>query len=316
MKVTPWLEKAGRSQVALALEIRRAHFLEASRATCCNEGAPRPARKTSRSKKLSTLYWKKGRTLEYSFCQCTRATQRKWIDCERARSMPARGWRRVSANAGCACMRGENCAATQFFPPPSSCFENRTSRCSMSAAGSACWLSICAERNFLPPISGLDRDWPQNRACANAVKNGVYRDLDFIEQDVCDPIAQTGNIVLFDLLHYLQPNEQSAPARTARAARRARRPAGHSRLSARRQRPFLADASGGTLRPSDDLEHESAAPFSDPRENLCRLRPRSVLLQRRAALGRTPFNNHSSFFAGAWPQLFRSRQDAAVIRIR
>ena len=64
------------------------------------------------------------------------------------------------------------------------------------------------ERNFLPPISGLDRDGRKIER-ANAVKSGIYRDLDFIEQDVCDPIAQTGNIVLFDLLHYLCPNEQS-----------------------------------------------------------------------------------------------------------
>ena len=64
------------------------------------------------------------------------------------------------------------------------------------------------ERNFLPPISGLDRD-RRKIDRANAVKRGVYDDLDFIEQDVCDPIAQTGNIVLFDLLHYLDPNEQA-----------------------------------------------------------------------------------------------------------
>jgi hypothetical protein len=36
-----------------------------------------------------------------------------------------------------------------------------------------------------------------------------YRDLQFIEQDVCAPIAQSGNIVLFDSLHYLQPNDQA-----------------------------------------------------------------------------------------------------------
>ena len=77
---------------------------------------------------------------------------------------------------------------------------------------SAAWVGLLAfylrERNFLPPISGLDRDG-RKIARANAVKNSVYRDLYFMEQDVCDPIAQTGNIVLFDLLHYLQPNEQA-----------------------------------------------------------------------------------------------------------
>jgi SAM-dependent methyltransferase len=64
------------------------------------------------------------------------------------------------------------------------------------------------ERNFLPMICGLDRDG-RKIARANAVTNGVYHDLEFIEQDICGPIAQTGNVVLFDLLHYLSPNEQA-----------------------------------------------------------------------------------------------------------
>ena len=64
------------------------------------------------------------------------------------------------------------------------------------------------ERNFLPPISGLDRDGRKIER-ANAVAAGVYHDLDFIEQDVCESIAQSGNIVLFDLLHYLRPNDQA-----------------------------------------------------------------------------------------------------------
>jgi SAM-dependent methyltransferase len=64
------------------------------------------------------------------------------------------------------------------------------------------------ERNYLPPISGLDRDG-RKIARANTVTKGVYLGLDFIEQDICDPIAQTGNIVLFDLLHYLCPDDQT-----------------------------------------------------------------------------------------------------------
>jgi hypothetical protein len=64
------------------------------------------------------------------------------------------------------------------------------------------------ERNFLPPISGLDRDRRKIER-ANAVRQGIYGDLQFLEQDVTEPIAPTGNIVLFDLLHYLRPNEQS-----------------------------------------------------------------------------------------------------------
>jgi 2-polyprenyl-3-methyl-5-hydroxy-6-metoxy-1,4-benzoquinol methylase len=64
------------------------------------------------------------------------------------------------------------------------------------------------ERNFLPPISGLDRDGRKIER-ANAVAAGIYHDLDFIEQDVCESIPQTGNVVLFDLLHYLRPNDQA-----------------------------------------------------------------------------------------------------------
>jgi 2-polyprenyl-3-methyl-5-hydroxy-6-metoxy-1,4-benzoquinol methylase len=64
------------------------------------------------------------------------------------------------------------------------------------------------ERNFLPSISGLDSDGRKIER-ANAVASGVYHDLEFIEQGVCEPIAQSGNVVLFDLLHYLPPNDQA-----------------------------------------------------------------------------------------------------------
>jgi SAM-dependent methyltransferase len=64
------------------------------------------------------------------------------------------------------------------------------------------------ERNFLPPISGRDRDGRKIER-ANAVARGVYPDLEFVERDASEPISQTGNIVLFDLLHYLRPNDQA-----------------------------------------------------------------------------------------------------------
>ena len=64
------------------------------------------------------------------------------------------------------------------------------------------------ERNFLAPISGLDHDG-RKIARAQAVAERAYPDLRFIEQDVCAPIALSGNIVLFDLLHYLPPNKQA-----------------------------------------------------------------------------------------------------------
>jgi 2-polyprenyl-3-methyl-5-hydroxy-6-metoxy-1,4-benzoquinol methylase len=64
------------------------------------------------------------------------------------------------------------------------------------------------ERNFQPPIIGFDRDGRKIRR-ARAIGRSSYRDLEFVEQDVCDSIGQNGNIVLFDLLHYLRPNEQA-----------------------------------------------------------------------------------------------------------
>ena len=64
------------------------------------------------------------------------------------------------------------------------------------------------ERNFRPPISGFDCDRRKIERASAAAK-GRYCDLDFREQDVCDPIGPRGNVVLFDLLHYLSPNEHS-----------------------------------------------------------------------------------------------------------
>jgi len=65
------------------------------------------------------------------------------------------------------------------------------------------------EREFLEPIIGLDRDG-RKIARARVVAERTYPDLNFIEQDVCEPINALGNFVLFDVLHYLSPNEQMA----------------------------------------------------------------------------------------------------------
>ena len=64
------------------------------------------------------------------------------------------------------------------------------------------------ERNFRPPISGLDRDG-RKIARARVVAEGIYHGLEFLERDVSEPITRTGNIVLFDLLHYLPPHDQA-----------------------------------------------------------------------------------------------------------
>ncbi len=64
------------------------------------------------------------------------------------------------------------------------------------------------ERGFPAPIFGLDRDGRKIARGRAVVRRGDYREIELIEQDVCDSIGQSGNVVLFDLLHYLPPNEQ------------------------------------------------------------------------------------------------------------
>jgi 2-polyprenyl-3-methyl-5-hydroxy-6-metoxy-1,4-benzoquinol methylase len=65
------------------------------------------------------------------------------------------------------------------------------------------------ERNFAPAIVGFDRDRRKICRAAAVVRQSGYRDLEFIERDVTEMIGERGNVVLFDLLHYLPPNEQS-----------------------------------------------------------------------------------------------------------
>ncbi len=62
------------------------------------------------------------------------------------------------------------------------------------------------ERNFRPPVVGIDRDG-RKIARARAAAAG-YLDLDFIEQDAGENLQRTGSFALFDVLHYLPPTEQ------------------------------------------------------------------------------------------------------------
>lgn len=63
------------------------------------------------------------------------------------------------------------------------------------------------ERDFRPPISGLDRDRRKIER-AQTVADRRYEGLRFVHRDVSSPLSQTGNVVLADLLHYLSPNDQ------------------------------------------------------------------------------------------------------------
>ncbi len=62
------------------------------------------------------------------------------------------------------------------------------------------------ERNFRPPVVGIDRDG-RKIARARAAAAG-YPALDFLEQDAGEKLDRTGSVVLFDVLHYLPPAEQ------------------------------------------------------------------------------------------------------------
>lgn len=65
------------------------------------------------------------------------------------------------------------------------------------------------ERHFRPPIIGLDHDPRKIARALSVAARGAYSGLQFLEQNVSEPIEQSGNIVLFDLLHYLTPADQA-----------------------------------------------------------------------------------------------------------
>jgi 2-polyprenyl-3-methyl-5-hydroxy-6-metoxy-1,4-benzoquinol methylase len=151
------------------------------------------------------------------------------------------------------------------------------------------------ERHFIEPITGLDCD-RRKIGRARAVAQPTYRNLSFIEQDVCEPIAASGNVALFDVLHYLSPNEQMALLK---------------RLAAR-------VAPGGMLivreSPRDGnlrfwltclAEHFAQATAWNvkvklhfpTRDNICGVFANSDFSRQIAPLwGRTPFNNHLFVF--------------------
>jgi trans-aconitate methyltransferase len=152
------------------------------------------------------------------------------------------------------------------------------------------------ERSFRPQITGLDSDG-RKIARANAVARNVYRDVEFFEQDVREPIAQTGNIALFDLLHYLPPNDQRdllerLAARVAPGGMLVIRDCPRDR-NARFWLTLLAErfAQTTTWNMKARLHFPSreniSAPFS-PNEFFPRVEP---------LWGRTPFNNHLFIFS-------------------
>lgn len=65
------------------------------------------------------------------------------------------------------------------------------------------------ERNFSPPIVGLDRDGRKIARAREVVRAGGYRDLEFLEQDASAHLERRGSLALFDVLHYLPPEEQA-----------------------------------------------------------------------------------------------------------
>ncbi len=119
---------------------------------------------------------------------------------------------RVAARFGERWLRiyaGQKLRSDPIFPAAFELFGNSRQPLLDVGCGVGLLAFYLRERGFFPSIRGLDRDGRKIER-ANAVAQGAYRDLEFVEQDVSEPIAGTGNIVLFDLLHYLPPDLQAS----------------------------------------------------------------------------------------------------------
>lgn len=65
------------------------------------------------------------------------------------------------------------------------------------------------ERGLKQPIIGIDIDARKIRRAIESAERGGYEDLVFVAQDVAGELpASRGNVAVFDLLHYLPPDEQ------------------------------------------------------------------------------------------------------------
>jgi len=119
---------------------------------------------------------------------------------------------RVAANFGERWLRsyvGKKLRTDPIFPAAFELLRGSTQPLVDVGCGVGLLAFYLRERDFLEPIIGLDRD-SRKISRARVVAERSYRDLGFIEQDVREPIAAPGNVVLFDVLHYLLPNEQKA----------------------------------------------------------------------------------------------------------
>ncbi|HSI11922.1 MAG TPA: class I SAM-dependent methyltransferase [Chthoniobacter sp.] len=65
------------------------------------------------------------------------------------------------------------------------------------------------ERGFLPPLAGVDFD-AAKIAKAQVIAGRTYRDIQFRVGDVLDTGDFRGHVVLFDVLHYLPAERQTA----------------------------------------------------------------------------------------------------------
>ena len=147
------------------------------------------------------------------------------------------------------------------------------------------------ERNFPAPIIGIDSDGRKIER-AHAVARGVYRDVEFLERNVRDPISHSGNIVLFDLLHYLEPNEQ-----TRLLERLAQRVARSGMLVIRdcpRDGNLRFWLTHFGERFAQITTWNPKAPLHYPtREKICApFSPNEFVAQIQPLWGRTPLNNH------------------------
>lgn len=153
------------------------------------------------------------------------------------------------------------------------------------------------ERGWQQDVVGVDIDARKLRQAAGIVEQKGYRGMQFIAQDVGRELPVfSGNVVLFDVLHYLAPNEQqkllSALARRiAPGATLLLRdaPREHSaRFRATHAAEIFAQAISWNWRtPLHFATAESIAAVFPQTEFSCEVRP---------AWGRTPFNNRLFIF--------------------
>ena len=162
-----------------------------------------------------------------------------------------------------------------------------------------CGLGLLAfylrERGFHSQVTGLDCDARKIRR-ATHVAAFNYDGVDFLHRDVRDDFSFTGNILLFDVLHYLPPADQRTLLKRLAAYVA---PGGYLMIRdcpADRTTRFWLTYIAEFF--AQSISWNLTAPLHFPsRETICNAFEHKRFLQRSEPLwGQTPFNNHLFIF--------------------